>query len=205
MRRFAPLLLLLVLAACAGGRMGGAGAPRTAWSDHAQARAWTEATRAALDAEGAPLLQGAYADIGAFCPRYAEAEPAVKRDFWVVIVSEIAALESALEPARVSPGSVAAGSRRGLLQISSGAAERYACEANGVALLEAPVNLACGVKILAATSARDGVVTGWGGDGWRGAARYWEALRKPEALARIQARANAQAFCAPERRRRPGA
>lgn len=173
---------------------------KASWSDRPQGRDWTQMTRTALDADGASLIAATPADIAAFCPGYAALDPQGKREFWVVLVSEIASFESGLNPDVVKtppstpPGSAQA--RRGLMQISSDAAQRYACANVGVAQLTDPqTNLGCGVKILAATSGRDQIVLGFTSDGWKGAGRYWTDLRRPEALADIQDHLNQQTFC----------
>jgi hypothetical protein len=62
-------------------------------------------------------------------------------------------------------------------------------------LADPQTNLGCGVRILAATSAHDKIVTGFTTDGWKGAARYWLTLRKPETIADLQEHLNAQSFC----------
>jgi hypothetical protein len=93
-----------------------------------------------------------------------------------------------------SPGQPQA--RRGLMLISADAAQRYGCANVGIAQLNDPqTNLGCGVKILAATSGRDQIVLGYTPQGWKGAARYWLDLRKPEALADLQDHLNGQTFC----------
>lgn len=209
MRRALILGCLLLLAAC-GTTPGGPGAPpspggdgflngifssapkaKAAWDQKPEGDAWSQMTRAAIDADGASLVAAAPTDIDAFCPNYAKLDDAGKKEFWVATVAEIALVESALDPAKAG-----AQGRRGLLQIAPDAAQRYGCANVGVAQLADPqTNLGCGVKVLAATSARDGIVTGFTTDGWKGAARYWVSLRKPEAIADLQEHLNAQNFC----------
>ncbi|MES1203721.1 MAG: lytic transglycosylase domain-containing protein [Pseudomonadota bacterium] len=205
MRRALILGCLLLLAAC--GTTGGPGAPssggllgdifsnapkaKTAWNDRPEGDSWTQIARTAIDADGVSLIAAAPTDMDAFCPNYAKLDDAGKKEFWVATVSEIALVESGLDPAKTG-----AQNRRGLLQITPDAAQRYGCANVGVAQLADPqTNLGCGVKILAATSARDKIVTGFTTDGWKGAARYWLNLRKPEAIADLQEHLNAQNFC----------
>ncbi|MEJ0022027.1 MAG: lytic transglycosylase domain-containing protein [Alphaproteobacteria bacterium] len=207
MRHALVLGCLLMLAAC--GTTGGPGAPSTggggilgdifssapkakaSWDSKPEGDSWTQITRAALDADGVALITSTPTDMDAFCPNYAKLDDAGKKEFWVAAVSEIALVESALDPAKAG-----AQNRRGLLQITPEAAQRYGCANVGVAQLSDPqTNLGCGVKILAATSAHDQIVTGFTTDGWKGAARYWLSLRKPESIADLQEHLNAQNFC----------
>jgi hypothetical protein len=207
MRRALVLGCLLMLAACGTTRAPGApgqpgeglfggifsNAPRaqTAWDARPEGDSWTQMTRTAIDADGSALLAAAPTDMDAFCPNYPKLDDAAKKEFWVATVSEIAAVESALDPAKAGTQN-----RRGLLQITPDAATRYGCANVGVAQLGDPqTNLGCGVKILAATSARDKIVTGYTTDGWKGAARYWLSLRKPETIADLQDHLNRQSFC----------
>jgi hypothetical protein len=167
--------------------------PKTAWEKAPQGRDWTEAARAAIDTAGPALVAATPKDIAAYCPRYGAADPATRRDFWVVMLSQIAQIESGLDPAKAAAG--AAGGR-GLLQISSDAARRYGCAiASDQDLLDPAKNIACGAKILASTSGQDGYVAGYN-EGWRGASRYWLELRKPDGVADLQNVLNAQSFCA---------
>jgi hypothetical protein len=207
MLRYLALGLALFAAACGttggggtGGTITGPGSifapePKTAWENLPQGREWTAAARAAIDASPA-LLATTPKDIAAFCPSYAVASAADKRDFWVVLISDVADLESGLNTAAVKTAPGAGDVRRGLLAISTDAASRYGCAASSAAeLLDPAVNITCGSRILAQTSGVDGYVTGYD-SGWRGAARYWLELRKPEQLAELQSRLNAQNFCA---------
>jgi hypothetical protein len=211
MRRLLAVGVLGLLAACGtmrgpGGIVGPGGllsrevVGSTAWDDRPDGKTWSQMTRLAIDSDGVNLLAAVPKDIDAFCPNYASLEAQAKREFWVVLVAEIASIESGLDPnaakmSPVSPG-LPANARRGLMQISADAARRYGCANVGAAQLNDPqTNLGCGVRILAATSGKDQVVTGYTTGGWRGAARYWSDLRKPETLADVQQRLNDQSFC----------
>ncbi|MGE3302771.1 MAG: transglycosylase SLT domain-containing protein [Hyphomonadaceae bacterium] len=191
MRRAAAILLLVLLAACGGRALFPSETNgRAAWDSRPEGRAWTQMTRLALDSEGANLMAATPGDVNAFCPNYAALEPSGRREFWAMLVSEIAAAESGLDPAAVK------GPRRGLLGISPDAARGYGCANVGVAQLNDPqTNLACGVRILAATAGRDGLVSGYTAQGWRGAGRFWTSLRRPEAIADLQQHLNDQSFC----------
>jgi Transglycosylase SLT domain len=212
LRNAFALLALGLLAAC--GTTGGVSGPgggvtgpggifsnevtgKTAWEQQPDGRAWSQMARTAIDVDGVALTAANPSDMNAFCPSYATLDPQAKREFWVVLVSEIANAESALNPMAVKPPSPGAPqARRGLMAISVDAATRYGCANVGVAQLNDPqTNIGCGVKILAATSGRDQVVLGYTPEGWKGAARYWVDLRKPEALADMQDHLNNQTFC----------
>jgi len=206
MKRFVALALVVLAAACAttGGSPGTGGGsifqpePRTAWEAQPQSRDWTAAARAAIDASPA-LAAIVPKDIAAYCPSYAAAQPADRRDFWVVMLSDIAFIESALNPAAVKAAPTAPGGpgdvRRGLFAISTDAAKRYGCTAvTSTDLLDPAANITCAARILAQTSGADGYVAGYS-DGWRGASRYWLELRKPDGIAELQSRLNAQGFC----------
>ena len=199
--------LLLLLAAC--GTTGGPGASgggifsneadgRAAWDSRSEGRSWSQMTRLAIDTDGAALLAATPADIEVFCPNYANLTPQAKREVWVVLVAQIAQIESALDPMAVKnpPGPGQAQARRGLMQISVDTAQRYRCANVGPMQLNDPqTSLGCGVKILAATSGADKIVTGYTQGGWKGAARYWVDLRRPENVADLQAATNGQTFC----------
>lgn len=207
MLRYLVLGLALFAAACGtttGGTSGGttgsgsifAPQPKTAWDDQPQGKEWTAVARAAIDAAPA-LIAVMPKDIAAFCPSYAAASASDKRDFWVVLLSDIAFVESGLNSAAVKTAPGAPNDvRRGLLAISTDAATRFGCGATSATdLLDPSANITCAGRILAQTSGTDGYVTGYS-SGWRGASRYWLELRKPDGIAEVQSRLNAQSFCA---------
>ena len=170
--------------------------PRTVWDNQPQGRDWTEAARAAIDQSPA-LAAGVPKDIAAYCPSYAQAQPTDRRDFWVVMLSDIAFIESSLNPAAVRAAAAggAGDVRRGLFAISTDAAKRYGCAATSATdLLDPTANITCAARILAQTSGVDGYVAGYA-EGWRGASRYWLELRKPDGIAELQSRLNGQSFC----------
>jgi hypothetical protein len=209
MLRLFILSLALLAAACGtttggpSGANGGIGSvfqgqPRTVWDNQPQGRDWTATARAAIDQSPA-LAASIPKDIAAYCPSYAQAQPTDKRDFWVVVLSDIAFIESSFNPANVKTAPTAPGGpgdvRRGLFGISTDAARRYGCAATTATdLLDPAANITCAARILAQTSGVDGYVAGYN-EGWRGASRYWLELRKPDGIAELQSRLNGQSFC----------
>jgi hypothetical protein len=201
MRRLLVLGLFTLLAACSTTGGGGGGifsnevSGQAAWNSRSEGNAWTQMARTAIDADGASLVTMTPSDIDVFCPNYAQLDPQGKREMWVVLLSQIAQAESGLDP-MAAKGANPAAARRGLLLISVDNAARFGCANVGAPQLNDPqTNIGCGVKILAATSGRDHVVTGYTSDGWKGAARFWLDLRKPEVLADLQESTNKQSFC----------
>jgi len=132
-----------------------------AWDDrNAQSEEWTEATLAALQAEGAALLTEVPGDISTWCPGYAEAESDDRAAFWAGLLSTLARFESTWNPGAVGGG----GQWFGLVQIAPATARGYGCEASsGSELTDGAANLACAVRIAARTVTRDGVVAAGGG------------------------------------------
>jgi hypothetical protein len=140
--------------------------PALRWSDAPQGPRWTAATLAALRAHGAPLLDVVPRDITQWCPGYRQADRAQRAAFWAGLVSALAWHESTHNPRAVGGG----GQWFGLVQIAPGTARWRNCAVGtGEALLDGPANLRCGIRIMAATVPRDGVVS----EGMRGVAADW--------------------------------
>ena len=168
-RPLALLLSLAGLAACASSPPEVAppevalplGLPLMAWDGaSAESSDWTEATLAALRAEGAALLSEVPGDIGTWCPGYVEAPAEERAAFWSGLLSALARHESTWNEEAVGGG----GQWFGLVQISPATARGYGCEARtGEALRDGEANLQCAVRIAARTVTRDGVVAAGGG------------------------------------------
>ena len=136
------------------------------WDHLPGGAAWTEAALEALDGPGLPLALSTPADIGSWCPGYEGASIETRKAFWVGLVSALAQHESTWHP-EVSGGG---GRWHGLLQISPGTARGYGCDARDAAALKSgPANVKCGLRIMAFTVPRDGVVA----KGGRGVAADW--------------------------------
>lgn len=140
--------------------------PRLRWDDHPRGARWTSAVMSALRGHGAPLLDVVPRDIQAWCPGYPSADRAQRAAFWAGLVSTLAWHESTHRPRAVGGG----GRWFGLVQIAPGTARWRNCEVRtGQALLDGPANLRCGIRIMAITVPRDGVVA----EGMRGVAADW--------------------------------
>ncbi|MCT4682769.1 MAG: transglycosylase SLT domain-containing protein [Roseicyclus sp.] len=140
--------------------------PDLRWDDHPRGPRWTSAVMGALRGHGAPLLEVVPRDIDAWCPAYPEADRGQRAAFWAGLVSTLAWHESTHRPDAVGGG----GRWFGLVQIAPPTARWRNCEVGtGEALLNGPANLRCGVRIMAITVPRDGVVS----EGMRGVAADW--------------------------------
>ncbi|WP_095589963.1 transglycosylase SLT domain-containing protein [Actibacterium ureilyticum] len=134
--------------------------PVMRWDHKPQAELWTRASMRALSTHGAVLAQTVPADINAWCPGYANAEPADRRAFWTGLLSALAKHESTWNPQAVGGG----GRWFGLVQISPATARGYGCQARtGEDLQKGPANLSCAIRIWSRTVTRDGVVARGGG------------------------------------------
>ena len=162
-------------------------APRAdyaAWARKNPDGRWTAAAEAAVAASG--LAGVVPTDIERFCPGYAGADVAGRRQFWVGLLSAVARPESNFKPETKYEESFAdaQGHRvvsRGLLQISIESANqrKYGCGiARAEDLHDPATNLACGVKILDAWVQSDRAIANYGAGAPRGGGRYWSTLRE---------------------------
>jgi hypothetical protein len=155
------------------------------WDDRAkQGKHWTRLTVQALESHGRALYQGAPpGDIAKFCPRYRHLGESGRIDFWVKIISAIAASESSFNPKSFyregwNERNGEPVISRGLLQISLGSSTGYGCGIKTSSELHDPKkNIECGVKILSRWIPNDSVIVGQRGNQWLGGARYWSVLR----------------------------
>lgn len=175
--------------------------PRMAWGRKPGTALWTRAALSALHGHAAPLAQTVPADIAAWCPAYRAADQAQRRAFWVGLASTLARYESGHRPAAVGGG----GLYYGLLQILPATAAGYGCHArSGAALQDGAANLSCGLRIMARTVARDGVIAQQSGR-WRGVAADWGPIRSADKRAQMQSWLKDQSYCRPLSATRPQA
>ncbi|NKX44680.1 lytic transglycosylase domain-containing protein [Roseibacterium sp. KMU-115] len=140
--------------------------PRLHWDGQPRAPRWSAAVMGALRSHGAPLLDVVPRDIADWCPAYPQAGRGQRAAFWAGLISALAWHESTHRPRAIGGG----GLWFGLVQIAPSTARWRGCEVgSGEALLDGVANLRCGVRIMAATVPRDGVVA----EGMRGVAADW--------------------------------
>ena len=175
--------------------------PRMAWGQKPGTAIWTRAALSALQGHAAPLAQSVPRDIADWCPAYPQADAAQRRAFWAGFASTLARYESTYRAAAVGGG----GLYHGLLQILPATAAGYGCHArNGAALQNGAANLSCGLRIMARTVARDGVIAVQSGR-WRGVAADWGPIRDAGKRAQMQAWLKQQSYCRPLSSVRPKA
>lgn len=140
--------------------------PASRWDIRPESDDWTAASLAALDRHGAPLVKMVPRDIQAYCPDYIHADAAERKEFWVNFLASLANHESTFRPEVAGGG----GKWIGLLQIAPATARGYGCRAGTAdGLKNGAANLSCGIRIMAETIPRDGVISA----GMRGAAADW--------------------------------
>ncbi len=162
--------------------------PVAAWDDMPDGPRWTEAVLSALEGPGLPLVTNVPTDVAEFCPAFAASGPAERSAFWVSFLSVLAGQESTWRQ-DVSGGN---GRWHGLLQISPATARGYGCEATTAdGLKSGPANLRCGVRIMATTVARDGVIAAGKG----GVAADWGPLQRGPQREKIADFTRRQSYC----------
>ncbi len=195
-RRGLGVAAMALLAGCASlGQGGGASqaTPAMRWDGVPDGRLWTAETMAAIETHGAALLDVVPADIDTWCPGYREADAEGRALFWTGLISALSKHESTWNPRAVGGG----GLWYGLVQIAPGTARGYGCEAkSGEALKDGVANLRCGVRIMASTVPRDGVVSA----GMRGVAADWGPFHSDRKHQDMIDWVSSQPFCkAPQR------
>jgi hypothetical protein len=163
-------------------------APALRWDAHPRAAAWSAAVMGALRGPGARLLEVVPQDIAAWCPAYPTAPRGQRAAFWAGLISVLAWHESTHRPRAVGGG----GRWFGLVQIAPSTARYRDCAVgSGEALLDGPANLRCGVRIMATTVPRDGVVS----RGMRGVAADWGPFHSRRKREDMRAWVRAQSYC----------
>ncbi|WP_305794518.1 transglycosylase SLT domain-containing protein [Rubellimicrobium sp. CFH 75288] len=162
--------------------------PPARWDGHREGEDWTIAAMEAMDRTRHDLRDIVPADIDAWCPGYEDQPPHWRAAFWVATISALARYESTWNPRAVGGG----GAWHGLLQIAPATARAYGCEAStGAALQDGPANVACAVRIMSRTVARDGVIAAGG----RGIAADWGPMARSGPRDAIRAWVREQPFC----------
>ena len=175
--------------------------PRMAWGPQGGSAIWTRAALSALQGHAAVLAQTVPRDIDAWCPAYRDADAAQRRAFWAGFASSLARHESGHRANAVGGG----GLYHGLLQILPATASGYGCAArSGAALQNGAANLSCGLRIMARTVPRDGVIARQDGR-WRGVAADWGPMRSAAKRDQMQAWLKRQSYCTPLSALRPKA
>ena len=170
--------------------------PRTRWEGQPNGLLWTRNALSALKAHGQPLARIVPADIAEWCPAYPEADGERRRAFWVGLLSALSKHESTYRQSAVGGG----GRWYGLLQIQPSTARLYKCRARtGAELKNGSANLSCGIRIMASTVARDGVVS----RGMRGVAADWGPFHSQVKRADMMNWTRNQTYCKPIESVRP--
>lgn len=163
--------------------------PPMRWEHRPESTEWTSAALSALNTHGAALPALIPGDIATWCPGYPKASETYRKAFWVGLLSALAKHESTWNPTAVSRN----GKWFGLLQISPGTARGYGCDAtSGQALKNGSANLSCGIRIMASTVSRDGVVS----QGMRGVAADWGPFHSRRKRTDMIAWVSQQPYCA---------
>lgn len=162
--------------------------PAARWDHRGEAARWSLAAIRALSTHASVLPQRVPRDIADWCPAYSSADVAQRKQFWVGLVSTLAKHESTYRPDAVGGG----GKWYGLLQILPATARGYGCKAtSGEALKSGADNLSCGLRIMAHTVPRDGVIS----EGMRGVAADWGPFHSRTKREDMMAWTRAQPFC----------
>ncbi|MEY1555967.1 transglycosylase SLT domain-containing protein [Yoonia sp. R2331] len=165
--------------------------PNTRWDHKRGSDVWTRAAMSAIAGHADALDSVVPRDIDRWCPAYAQNSPALRRAFWVGMMSALAKYESTYNPTAVGGGN----RWFGLLQIYPDTARRYGCRARtGEALKNPTENLSCAARIMAVTVARDRAVALHDGR-WRGVAADWGPMTSRNKIAAMSDWTRAQSYC----------
>ncbi|MBE9638392.1 transglycosylase SLT domain-containing protein [Salipiger pacificus] len=140
--------------------------PKARWGTSGGRSTWSLAVLSSLRGHANALPDVVPADIDTWCPAYESGSREQREAFWLGLVSALVKHESTFKPTAVGGG----GKWIGLMQILPSTARLYGCQATTVDGLKDPrANLSCGLRIMARTVARDGVVSA----NMRGVAADW--------------------------------
>ena len=190
---FGCLIALTIPVASA--RATGAASAASNWGGAVNAALWDEAAHAAIRGSSA-LLTATPTDIAEFCPAYPSLGANAREDFWVSLLSRIAAHESGDDPQRVRWRAYDGAAhrptfRRGLFQISieSAQSRAYQCPVASADELTNPMaNIACAAKILDRRVAQANTIASAG--------RYWTSMRRHTSRREIAAMTASSMVCA---------
>ena len=161
---------------------------------------WAVTVLSSLDQDGKNLLAALPKDALDFCPSFTKLSLQGRKQFWLMLISELVRYESNYKPevTYTEDFDDAKGNAvisRGLLQISQESAngKAYQCGIKKAEDLHEPnLNLWCGVKIMDYWARKDAYISKKEGDTWKGiGARYWGPMRKANRLASIAAKTKA--------------
>lgn len=157
------------------------------WDELEAGPEWTAATLEALRGPGVALTAGVPSDIDAWCPGYKTASIEGREAFWVGLLSSLSYHESTF-----NPRAEGAAGEDGLMQIKPATARLYGCAATTEAeLRNGGANLACAVRIMSRTVARDGVVS----EGMRGLAADWGPFHSSRKREDMRNWVSSQSYC----------
>ncbi|MEK6216949.1 MAG: lytic transglycosylase [Boseongicola sp.] len=194
MRRVAlvlTLLSVLVLYACGRAPSPEPEAPSyvpARWDSAPGSAQWTASALSSLDSHSAALVKLVPADIDDYCPGYEAAGESSRKEFWVNLVASLSFHESTWKP-YVSGGE---GRWHGFLKIAPATARGYGCQAGDAGKLkDGALNVSCGLRIMAVTVPRDGVISA----GMRGVAADWGPFHQQDKRRDIQSYTNSLPYC----------
>ena len=153
---------------------------------------WSDFVFNALIMDYQPLLRVDFERAESFCANFYDLTLVERANFYLLLLGAISRFESNHRPQtsfrenfKDSRGQYVIS--RGLLQISFESARGYRCPIRRDPDLHDPlINLDCGLRILDRWVRTDQTLSRRDPRGWRGAARYWAVLRRPQLLRQIQ-------------------
>ncbi|SLN19606.1 transglycosylase SLT domain-containing protein [Pseudooctadecabacter jejudonensis] len=167
--------------------------PDARWDFRSDSASWTRASLSALRTHGSRLEETVPRDIANWCPAYPNNPPALRRAFWVGMISALVKHESTYRPRAVGGGNL----WFGLTQIYPDTARRYGCRATtGEALKDPEDNLSCAIRIMNVTVPRDNAIA-VRDSRWRGVAADWGPMTNRSKIAEMSAWTRAQDYCRP--------
>lgn len=162
--------------------------PKARWGTTGGRSTWSLAVLSSLRGHANALPDVVPADIDTWCPAYESGSREQREAFWLGLVSALVKHESTFKPTAVGGG----GKWIGLMQILPSTARLYGCQATTVDGLKDPrANLSCGLRIMARTVARDGVVSA----NMRGVAADWGPFHSRKKREDMIAWTRAQGYC----------